>query len=317
MFKINHPGLRISLLIAVLLLTGACTLPAPATPTPFTFPTPNQTLTALYAPTSTATEPPPTLPPLEATDTSTPLPSSTIDATAGTVAPTATLASSGLDARPNGSPISAVRAAAAPVIDANLSDWPNLSNSARINNWGAEFWSGASDLSAVYDLGWDDNNLYLAVDVTDDTHAQVSSGINLWKGDEVEIMLDVNLADDYYSGVLDGDDYQIGFSPGNFNGLKESYYRWRPLSYGGYPAGIIVAAKQTSSGYILEVKIPWSAFGLNDVSVGSRFGFSLGISDNDVAGTSRQQSMVTIVSGYRLVNPTTWGTLILADATGK
>ncbi len=70
------------------------------------------------------------------------------------------------------------------------------------------------------------------------------------------------------------------------------------------------AGKTSTTGYTLEAKIPWSVFGLTPVD-GARYGFALSVSDNDAAGTATQQSMVSSVSTRTLVNPTTWGTLIL------
>jgi hypothetical protein len=40
------------------------------------------------------------------------------------------------------------------------------------------------------------------------------------------------------------------------------------------------------------------------------------VSDNDAVGTAAQQSMVSSVSSRTLLNPTTWGTMVLAGAGG-
>lgn len=301
-------------------LLASCNLPFPATPTPFTFPTPNLTLTAIYAPTETNTPPPPTLEPLEITPSPTPdevdeateTPDSTEDAL-----PTGSPAPTDSSVRPNGTPVTASYVSTPPTIDGDLSDWSALPESADINTFGASYWSGTSDLSADFNVQWDDDNLYLAVDVTDDVHSQTYSGYNLYKGDEVEILLDANLASDLNTAVLDSDDYQIALSPGNFGSLDEEYYRYFPRGYGAYPSGLEVRAEETATGYTLEAEIPWSAFGVNDPYIGKHFGFSIGISDSDQTGTSSQQSMTSIVSGYKLVNPTTWSTMILGDAEGK
>ncbi len=306
--------------LAILLLTS-CNLPFPATPTPFTFPTPNLTLTAVYAPTETPTLPPPTLPPLDIT----PSPA------AGEDSPeTAETAEATQDLSPTGSPYptdSVVRAQGTtvtarsvntpPTIDGDLSDWGALPNRADIVTFGAANWTGQSDLSADYAVSWDEDNLYLAVDVTDDVHSQFSTGYNLYLGDSVEILLDADLAGDFNTAFLNSDDYQIGLSPGNFGSLKPEYYRFFPRGYGAYPSGVVVQAARTDSGYILEAKIPWTAFGINNPGAGRHYGFSLGISDNDLSSTPSQQSMVSIVSGYKLVNPATWSTLALGDASGK
>ena len=312
--------LRFSLIMAALaaFLLSSCTLPFPATPTPFTFPTPNQTLTAIYAPTSTATDPPPTLEPIGTTTSTTPetdlAATETAEANAG---PTGSPYPTDSTVRSNGNPVYASYVSTAPTIDGDLGDWGTLSDTASTNTFGSDYWSGSSDLSADFEVEWDSNNLYLAVDVTDDIHSQSHSGYYIYEGDEVEVMLDANLEDDFNVNQLSSDDYQIGLSPGNFGSLSPEYYRFFPSSYGAYPSGVVVEAVETSSGYYLEAKIPWTAFGISDPYIGSHFGFSLGISDSDTSGTSDQQSMTSIVSGYRLTRPGTWGTLILADAQGK
>jgi hypothetical protein len=72
-----------------------------------------------------------------------------------------------------------------------------------------------------------------------------------------------------------------------------------------------VKAKQAADGYALEAKIPWTVFGVTPTS-GDKYGFAISISDDDQADTAVQQSMVSSVITRKLLNPTTWGTLILA-----
>ncbi|MBN1264923.1 MAG: hypothetical protein JXA25_05475 [Anaerolineales bacterium] len=300
------------------LLLSSCTLPFPATPTPFTFPTPNQTLTAIYAPTSTVTLAPPTLPPIEST--ASPTPELAIEAAETDEAETLPIGSpypTDSIMRTNGDPIYASYLIKTPTIDGDLDDWGTLPESASINTFGSSYWSGTSDLSAGFKLLWDGDYLYLAVAVTDDIHSQTHSGYYIYEGDEVEIMLDANLESDFNTNALNSDDYQIGLSPGDFSSLSPEYYRFFPSGYGAYPSGVVVKAVQTASGYNLEAKIPWSAFGISDPYIGSHYGFALGVSDSDVSGTSDQQSMTSIVSGYRLTRPGTWGTLILKDTRGQ
>jgi len=308
-------GIVIWIVLAAFLLS-ACTLPFPTTPTPFTFPTPNQTLTAIYAPTETATLPPPTLPPL-ATETPTMEPEVDVSGTAAAALPSGSPYPTDNTVRSNGTPITAVLAATNPTIDGDLADWGNLSYTANVVTFGADKWSNSSDLSAAYDLEWDADSLYLAVSVTDDVHSQSHSGYYIYEGDEVEIMLDADLAGDFNNNALSADDYQIGLSPGNFSSLSPEYYRFFPSGFGASPSGVIVKAVQTSAGYDLEARIPWSAFGISTPYIGAHYGFAIGISDSDVSGTSDQQSMTSIISGYRLVRPGTWGTLVLGDAQGK
>jgi Carbohydrate family 9 binding domain-like len=294
---------RATLIVAVAMLAAivACSVPGATPPTAFVLPTPNQTLTAIFAPTSAATlEPPPTT---EATTTIAVTPVVTqAGLPSSTVGP--------LSSRPNGSPVEADRLTTSPVIDGDLADWSTSAFNATQVVYGATRWSGLNDVSAVYYIGWDEANLYLGARVTDDKYVQVSSGSSLFLGDGLEIQLDANLAADFYTAEVDTDDYQVGLSAGNFAAISPQAYRWYPASLRGTPSGVVIAGKTSATGYNLEAKVPWTVFGLTPVT-GARYGFALSVSDNDAAGTAAQQSMVSSVSTRTLLNPTTWGTLIL------
>jgi hypothetical protein len=298
---------RLIPVLMVALISTACTLPGAASPTPFTFPTPNLTLTAIFAPTNTATPAPPTLPP---PPTLTPAPATETPATTpGAPGPTATVNPAG--GRPNGSPVTAGWLSAAPAIDGDLSDWSSVTSYAASNCvFGCSARTGESDLSATYYLGYDSTNLYVAVKVKDDKYVQVATGVNLYKGDDVEIQLDTNLSADFYQTVLSGDDYQIGLSDGNFSGHAPEAYRWYPRSLQGPLTSVTVKGKQLTDGYTLEARIPWSTFTATPTP-GTYFGFALSVSDDDLTGVASQQSMVSSVAGRKLLNPTTWGTLVL------
>jgi hypothetical protein len=308
-------GIRTIIFITVLLFLVGCTLPGVSAPTPFTFPTPNLTHTSIFAELPTSTPIPPTLQPLIPTGTATPIgPTPTTDL-AMTSTPNLTPISTNV--RPNGSPVTAVYLSAAPVIDGVLNEWASTAYRAEKTVPGASSnWTGPSDLSATYYIGWDAVALYIGVSRTDDTIVQISTGINIFKGDDVEIHLDVDLPGDYYSVTMSADDYQLGLTAGNFGTLDEDAFLWFPRSLQRSLSIIEIKARRTTSGYDLEAKIPWSVFGITPVE-GDHYGFALSLSDNDLPGVAAWQSMVSSVSTRRVVNPTSWGTLILASPTAK
>jgi hypothetical protein len=293
-------------LSALGLASFACTFPGATPPTPIVFPTPNQTLTAIFAPTQEATLAPP--PTSESLPTIAVTPADTL-VTPATVTPGAQLG------RPNGTPVEAAFLTIPPTIDGDLGDWSSSAYSATQMVYGASRWEGLADASAVFYVGWDDSRLYLAARVTDDHYVQVSKGASLYLGDSIEIQVDANLTADFYTASLDGDDYQIGFSAGNFGSIAPEAYRWYPTSKRGIPDGAVVAGKSTSNGYTLEASIPWSSFGITAAD-GNRYGLAVSVSDDDSPGTASQQSMVSSVSTRKLLNPTTWGTLILQGPSG-
>lgn len=310
------------LIASSLIFLSGCTLPGAASPTPFTFPTPNLTHTAIFAATATETEPPPTLPPLEQSATPTSLLTiitSTPDGTeeTPTPGPSLTPVPTSTDRRPNGELITAAYLSTPPTIDGSLGEWTTTTYRAEsILSYASAGWTGESDLSADYLIGWDTSYLYIGVRRFDDTFVQVSTGRYMYRGDDVELQLDLELEDDYSYSVVDSDDYQIGLSPGNFDGLEPEAYRWFPRSVEGSLVSVEVKAEQSSNGYSLEARIPWTVFGHTPTG-NERFGFALSLSDNDLAGTSAWQSMVSTVSTRRVGNPTTWGTLELEAPTGQ
>lgn len=300
-----------SLLIAGLMLSAGilagCTLPGAASPTPFTFPTPNLTHTAIFESVSTPTPAPPTPPsPPSATPAG---PLTTV------VTPAASATTGALSSRPNGSPITAAYLTTAPTIDGNLADWATTSYAINQVVFGTANWVGPNDASATSFIGWDTGNLYLGVRIVDERFVQNSAGRYLYLGDDIELQLDTNLAGDYYLTGLDGDDYQLGLSAGNFGILPPEAYLWYPAALEGARGTVTVKAVAAADGYTLEARIPWTVFSVTPLG-GSRFGFALSCSDNDLPATSRQQSMVSTVNTRMLTNPTTWGTLILEQPGG-
>ena len=302
-------------LLALAAAASACSLPGAAAPTPFTLPTPNLTLTAIFAPTATpeevqATETPVVAPPTIGIPTFTP--TGTVLTPAG--GPTATVDPSG--GRPNGAPLNANNLAVAPTIDGELGEWTGGSYPLPACVYGCSLRSGDADLSAQVYLGWDASNLYLAVQVRDDKIVVVRSGRNLYLSDDVEIQFDANLVTDFTSTSLSSDDYQIGLSAGNFGTIAANAYRWYPRSTEGALSAVVVKGKQLADGYTLEAKIPWTVFGVTPVA-GAKYGFAVSVSDDDQAGTAVQQSMISTVASRKLLNPTTWGTLVLAPSGGS
>jgi len=299
-------------------LIGACTLPGAASPTPFTFPTPNLTLTAVFASVATSVPPPaPTLPPLPSpTASPSPLPPPENTTPQATTAATIATAAASTGSRPNGTLVTAEFLTNPPSIDGSLDEWDTTAYTANHVVFGSSAWSGTNDLSATYYVGWDQTFLYVGVKVVDDKFVQVAQGRSLFKGDEVEIQLDTILDSDFSSTSLSADDYQLGLSPGDFGSHDPEAYRWYPSSKAGSVSNINVESRSTTSGYDLEARIPWSALGVIPAS-GSHYGFALSVSDDDRSGEAAQESLLSSVSTRKLLNPTTWGTLGLEPSGGS
>ena len=259
-----------------------------------------------------STGPPPTRAP---TSTNTPtLTFTTTPTEAATTVPTQSYAG---PSKRKGVQIQAVRLDQKPVIDGVLDEWTLDRYAVENVVFGKSNWSGIDDLSGKAMFGWNEQFLFIAVRVWDDIHMQSASGKNLYKGDSVEFQLDVNVPGDYYLATLSRDDYQVGISAGapgstaTEPSTPTEAYLWYPEGRAGALGNEVkIGVVYVDDGYKLEAAIPWSVFGITP-KVGQNYGFAFSISDNDNTSRSEQQTMVSLIPGRMLTNPTTWGNLEL------
>jgi hypothetical protein len=259
---------------------------------------PSATSTMVLVPTNTA--PPPTSTQLP---TNTPLPT----ATSTNPPPSPTFTST---------PITRVSSVASflsmpPSIDGPWDEWTTTQYPIKNVVFGASNWSGSSDLQASYRVGWDSQNLYLAVKVIDDVYVQNATGANLYKGDSIEVLFSTNPNAASSSMGLTAADYQIGISPGNPSiGQNTEAYLWYPKAKAGSLSNVHIGVVSMTDGYRIEYAIPWSVFGINPAK-GQVFGFAVSVSDNDNKTENIQQSLISSAPDRHLTDPTTWGLLTL------
>jgi hypothetical protein len=325
----RHPRLISAALVTLIILstTLACNLPSGASPTPFVFPTPDLTLTSIYSvlitptpivvntatPVQLTSQPTaaesPTMPPIMGTFLpATPLVTDTAPAPTPTTAPPNP--TSGPQLRTAGT-VEAAYLNTPPTIDGNLGEWSLPWNNANHVTFGADRWDNPEDLSSRFMIGWDANNLYIAVQVTDEDYVQNAQGENLFMGDSLEILFDANLHGDFNSDNLNDDDFQLGISPGYTEpGERTEAYLWFPRDRAGSRSEVRTAAVRLDEGYQVETAIPWSVF--DTIPQENRsYGFVFSVSDNDRTGQVDQQTMVSNIRVRRLSDPTTWGNLTL------
>ncbi len=200
-----------------------------------------------------------------------------------------------------------------PTIDGDWGEWTTTQYPANTVVYGLGQWANSDDLESSFRIGWDNTNFYIAVKVRDDKYVQNATGADLYKGDSIEILMDTDLLGDFYSTVLNGDDYQLGISPGlnSTSGTKEAYL-WFPSGIAGARTQVTIAAVGGDGLYRVEAAIPWSIFGITP-GVNKHFGFALSVSDNDDPANNVQQTMVSSSAKRTLTNPTTWGELVLGN----
>lgn len=234
-----------------------------------------------------------------------------LDDAATSIAPTVTLP--GLP--PAAGPVTAGRLPTTPTIDADLSEWagvPTWTSDSIV--FTAPTWDGSDDLTATWQLGWDEFNLYVAASVLDDIHAQNQTGNTIFRGDSLDMQFDTNRAADF-GPDFSPDDFQITLSPGDFAGLPPSAFRFQGTANGEMldaPSfhNILMAARPQPGGYTLEAAIPWRDLNVTPFA-GLELGLALNASDNDQPGSAVQEVMKSNAPNRTFGDPTTWGVLVL------
>ena len=150
-------------------------------------------------------------------------------------------------------------------IDGKLDDWI-LDNPIVLDHrvqviYGRGSWNGEEDYSVKGYSMWDLYNLYFAFEVTDNTLVQDKTQADMWEGDHIEFWLDVDLLGDYNEAVNSKDDFQFGFSPGNFDDIEPEVYMYVPeCDRADYLDKLDISAVKTENGYVIEVRIDASLF---------------------------------------------------------
>jgi len=207
-------------------------------------------------------------------------------------------------------------------IDGKLDDWPAGSgypvNEKRYVVYGGGAWKGPQDLSYTFYSQWDEDTLYAAVEVADDAVIQQKTGADMWEGDHAEVWLDMQLEADRTEAVNSEEDFQIGFSPGDFSKLPPEAYIWTPplpdtLHYNDL---IAVASSKTAAGYIIEARLPKEVlfYFTDNPQAGLQKGMQLGIMVDvgDMDDKAHPMKLLMSTSEGRIWgDPTTFGVLEL------
>lgn len=160
------------------------------------------------------------------------------------------------------------------------------------------------DLAAGYRILYDDQALYLLVDVVDDARYNDSQA-EWWEDDGVEIYLDGNLSrGTTYDGV---DDYQLLFR------WHDDTVQIGPNS-APLPIGLRFQQVDTSNGYRVAVAIPLTAVGMNP-KVGDTFGLDVHVLDDDDGGGREHKLAWHTVVDDSWFNPSRFGVVELAATT--
>lgn len=140
-------------------------------------------------------------------------------------------------------------------------------------------WGGADDLSCTWKAAWDEANLYLLVEVTDDVYRAPISGPGLWNQDGLQFLFDPARTSAEKSGKYD---YGCGVTPAG----GEAYcYLTAHSSVGEGKAPFKVAEQKLSGGCRrYEVAIPWACLAPFKPSSGADLGMSMILNEDDGEG---------------------------------
>lgn len=161
--------------------------------------------------------------------------------------------------------------------------------------------AGSSDLSGNFGILWDNTNVYVMADITDDVVQNDSGTIS--DDDSIDLYFDMN----HNHGTTYGADdfmYQFGYGESAFVEHKHNA-----------ATGVTVASALRTGGYRIEVKIPWSTLGKSPASNMS-FGIDLMINDDDNGGTRDSQMAWNDGTANAYQNPSLFGDATLTGAPG-
>jgi hypothetical protein len=188
-------------------------------------------------------------------------------------------------------------------IDGELGDWKAVPNAITLSDaaqvvWGAGMWKGTTDLSGIVHIAWRQEYLFVAANVTDDLIRQNQRGDSLWKGDHIEVYLDVSPELEPERDSFGDGQFQIAISPGNFGETGDSLIDTAPEVFVYRPhaapvADALVASRRTETGYVIEAAIPWTLLGVANPAEGALLRVEVGLSDTDSPEPAQETLMTT------------------------
>jgi len=134
----------------------------------------------------------------------------------------------------------------------------------------------AADLSATMHLGWDEQGLAVLIVVQDDVAVESDDQLSVTDMDSVELLIS-----DESAG---GNKVRLALSPGRAEAEQEPRVRtWDYRQHAELrrtPIDAQTATRDTEDGYVVEVRIPWAALGI-DARAGVEVGFAVEVHDAD------------------------------------
>lgn len=163
--------------------------------------------------------------------------------------------------------------------------------------------SSPADLSATFNITWDEANLYIVANVIDDI--KINDSGESWEDDGLELFIDGN------------NDKQTTYDAND----RHYIFRWNDntvYEYGNNqginPTGVSMAQTQTNNGYTMEISVAWSALGVSAYD-NKEVGFDLQVNDDDNGGTDLEARNAWFANSSAYLDPSIIGTIKLDNST--
>jgi hypothetical protein len=193
-----------------------------------------------------------------------------------------------------------------PVIDGNEDAAWSAAPRYKLANVMFQPLSSPDDLSAEYRAMYDEHNLYVLIDVTDDNLNNDSGQDQWWFDDSAEVYIDT---DNSKSNQYDNDDAQYYFVWDRTKptmGVHNEHGRLENVEF---------AMVTTDKGYRTEIKFPWATLGKKPAT-GAKIGLDVQVNDDDNGGERDTKIAWFGRHDTAWENPQTFGNAELAGLVG-
>ena len=173
-----------------------------------------------------------------------------------------------------------------PVIDGVISpgEWDNCQVIENEPYGPSKTWTGPEDSSFKVYRKWDDQNFYMAVDVTDDMQSQPFNGITIWQGDCVQVALDPARKEGVGISTVDYFEFGLAMSDEKKELMTYVWYADIVIKKDRPVASYTGKVQRTEDNHtIYEIAIPWQYLGCTGIGENDCIGFSIAYMDKDKA----------------------------------
>lgn len=221
-------------------------------------------------------------------------------------------------------------------IDGNLDEW-NLDSPAVVEDAtqvirDVVFWQGANDCSAKFYLAWDEENLYMAADVTEDTPLGAIEMLPIDGEDNLKLYISTDPSADPARTEYGTNDFLVYFimDEGFWDTAidrsmvpKDARQRFVSVGMDGGESvldGYECAVQNTATGFIWEAVIPWACFSNKKIevytpAVGDVLSCNFVITDISYHCPGTEYIPQMAWTGNLKINsdPSLWGSVTLAE----